>query len=177
MKLLPLGSLLFGLALMVTGTCYAQACPTASALPRLSFQALDELDLSACDAHQLILLMGAAQSMIEDTLEDNQIRADISFSKVADELQIRGKEEDFDPESPPVAFLLQELEKQQYFLALNQPSDWAKLWHYLQEGRYGYVAKRFVDRGLLPWLVVGMIGLGLSLFWFLRKRKLKSSTG
>ncbi|MEM9987198.1 MAG: hypothetical protein AAF804_19055, partial [Bacteroidota bacterium] len=127
MKLLLLATLLLGFALGAIAPCSAQACPTASSLPRLSFQALDELDLSACEAHHLILLMGAAQSMVEDTLEDNQIRADISFSKIADELQLRGKGEDFDPASPPVAFLLQELEKQQYFLALNQPSDWAKL--------------------------------------------------
>jgi hypothetical protein len=145
--------------------------PAQFSLGQASFQELEALPMSTYDAHTLILLIGAAQQMVRDTGVDTQDRGYVCFNLVADELQRRSQEKGFEVEDPAVVFLLAQLAQEQYHLALTRPSDWAKLWHYVQEGRWQYVAQRFVDRGMhLPAGLLLLLG-GMMAFFVSRRRR------
>jgi len=172
-RFIPLFALLMGLA--PTGLrAQDSSCVTVLDLTHLSQEALDQASLAVCSAEQMILLLGAAEQLLQDTALALQVRGDVCFSLVADELQRRAKVPDFDPAQPAVAFLLERLAARQYHLALTRPTDWEKLLHYLDEGEYAYVGKRFVDRGGLTYLLLAL-SLGL-LGWIFFKKSRRSPT-
>ncbi len=122
-------------------------CPTPEHISGFTLAEMDTLKLSTCNCYELILLVGAAEQMALDTSFEVAIKADLSFDIIANELQIRKKLAQIDPADPCITFLADQLKKQQYHLALNQPSDFEKLLHYMKEGRWEYIWKRFFDRG------------------------------
>lgn len=147
---------------------HADTCPDPQMISSLSFESLDTLSLSGCSAQELILLLGVATQLELDTLMDPQIKADICFNMIANELQERKSQKNFDPNDPSILFVVSQLELHQYHLALTKPSDWQKLSHYIQEGRWSYVAKRFVDREYHYYLI-GICLLGLVGFVLYRR--------
>ncbi|MEM6261722.1 MAG: hypothetical protein AAGI38_04375 [Bacteroidota bacterium] len=142
----------------------ADSCPEVDHLQTMPFEAFDHLQLTQCGLPSLVLLMGAAEYMVNDTNETAQIRAEIVFSLIADELQRRNTAEVLDPQDPACLLLVERLAKHTYHLALTRPSDWEKLAHYAQEGRWAYIGQRFFDRGmhylalaLLAFAIVGFL--------------------
>ena len=112
-----------------------------------------------------------ARFWLQDTSITHQVKGEICYMLLADEIQRRSRMEDLDPEAPLMAYFAGILADQQYHLALNQPSDFEKLSHYLAEGRYGYVAKRFVDRGYLVYLILLVIAFGSVLGYWISYRR------
>jgi hypothetical protein len=148
----------------------ASDCLSLIELNSLSFDELDSAPLSECDVLQLISIVAAGQQLLLDTNEDSQVRADIYFNIVANELQVRKEKKIIDPHAPNTIFLLEQLRAQSYHLALTKPSDWEKLFKYASEGRWGYISKRFFDRGGHVYLTTGLFLL-VPPFVFLRRRK------
>lgn len=135
------------------------ATPQSLPLAQLPLTEFERMPLATYEVHHLILLIGAAQQMVRDTALAVQDRGYICYNLVADELQRRSKMEDFDPNEAAVQFLLAQLAAEQYHLALSRPSDWEKLWHYMQEGRWAYITQRFFDRGMhIPSGLVLLVG-------------------
>lgn len=164
---------LMSLCWMLFTPSTVEGCPVAEDWLSASFDEMDQWSLAECDALHLAEVAGMADLMMSDTALDRQIRGEVGLSLLADELQRRSKAEDFEVEAPAVVHLVQILERHQFHLALSRPSDWEKLIHYLQEGRYAYVAKRAVDRGYAPYLLVTLMMSGVGLAYALRRRKLR----
>lgn len=147
-------------------------CPTPGDIARMSWEELDSLSLETCHTHQLLLVFGGAELMSQDSVSDVQLRADVCFSLIADEVQRRSKLEGFDSQENAMVFLVEQLKKQQYNLALQRPSDWQKLLHYMEEGRWSYIANRFFDRNVHLYLL-SLLPILLGTFWGMRKIRKK----
>ncbi|MEM7655799.1 MAG: hypothetical protein AAF399_06695 [Bacteroidota bacterium] len=148
-------------------------CPPLEVILTGEWEVLDTLGLADCPPTDLLQWIGAAKVLLADTNFDRQTRGDICYSLIADELQQRAKEENFSLEEAGMRPLLAELEAQQYHLAVEQPSDWEKLAHYAQEGRFDYIARRFMDRGVpfyFLWLELILLGFE-GWFWWRRKQR------
>ncbi len=160
------------------GTIKAKSddCPTPEFLSSLRIEAFDSLSLSHCEMHQLILIIGAAQQMGLDTTSEHQIKAEMCYNLIADEIQYRHNGKKVDPKEASTAFLIAELEARQYHLALVKPTDWEKLFHYLAEGRIKYVFKRFFDRGFHLYIFPAILFFSLFLFLFQKYRKRNESS-
>jgi LPXTG-motif cell wall-anchored protein len=134
---------------------------------------LENLDLTQATEPELLLWLGSARERLQDTVLDQQLKGDIAYNLVADELQRRNQEvTDFDPETPVVQLLLEALAEQQYHLSLTRPSDWEKLVHYAKDGRWDYIGKRFFDRNL-HYPALGLSLLGGVVLWGRRRRRRK----
>jgi hypothetical protein len=150
----------------------AQTCPSVAQVAGASLDSLDQLAWETCEETQLLLHIGAANAFLADSSLDEQTRGDICLSLIADELQARSKLPGFEADGILLQAIVREMEAQQYFLALSQPSDWKKLFHYAKQGRFAYIIKRFMDRGV-PFYVIWLEGLLLFLevMVWLRNRK------
>ncbi len=162
--------------LVCTGLVPAFSQESTSWNPGIILEAgLDDLDSLALRPHtlyQLVEVAGAAKVLLQDSAFDRQIKGEVCLMLLADELQYRSRQDEFDAEDPVVQHLVSVLADYQYFLALTKPSDLAKLQHYLAEGRYGYIAKRVVDRGYHVYLVLVLLASGgVGMVWFRRRRK------
>lgn len=167
--------LLFILQLSLTAVARDTVCPSPKDLAELSSSQLDSVSFAACSAIDLVLIVGAAEQMMADTSIDLQIRADMYFNLVAREIQEQSEGKAFDASESTTAFLIHQLEANQYYLDVTRPSDWAKLIHYIEEGRWDYIAKRFIDRNVHYYLgVVLLLSIVLFLGYKMISRKKKN---
>ncbi|MEL6695683.1 MAG: LPXTG cell wall anchor domain-containing protein [Bacteroidota bacterium] len=147
------------------------SCPTPSDWQSIPLDSIDGVKLADCVYHDLIMLIGAGEVMVMDTNVDRQIKGDICFGMISDELKSRSKQDNFDLKDPALQFLIQTLRKNKYYLDLEKPSDLKKLLHYIEEGRWDYIGRRFVDRNMHYYTLIGL-GL-LSILWILWRRRKK----
>ena len=148
-------------------------CPDIGEIGRMRLGQIDSLSFEQCSPEHMLLIIGGARYMVADSSYDLQDRGEMCYGLVADEIQRRKEAGTLDLHAPGLFVLVEQLADRQYHLALTPPSDAEKLVRYLQEGRWGYVAQRFVDRGLHIYLIVMLVG-GIGFLFYRKNRKSKA---
>lgn len=148
-------------------------CPDIHSLNNIPLDDLTAETFRECDSYALLHILGATEILLADTSAQRQLTGDIWLNILADELQNRKKEEDFDPSSPEITRIVKLMAGHQYHIALVRPSDTEKLIEYLKQGRFQYVLKRFFDRNVHLYFLTGeylLILLILFGIYFRRQR-------
>jgi len=148
----------------------AADCPDIGEIGRMRFGQIDSLSFEGCSPVHMLLIIGGAQYMVADTSYTLQDKGEMCYGKIADEIQRRKEAGILDLQAPGLFTLIEQLAERQYHMALDPPSDWEKLIHYIGEGRWGYVAQRFVDRGFHIYLIVTLLG-GIGFLFYRKYRK------
>lgn len=169
---------LFSILVWTYGLTKAE-CPDIHSLSNIPLDNLTAETFHECDSYALLHILGAAEVLLADTSAQRQLTGDIWLNILADELQSRKKDENFDPSSPEIARVVEHMARHQYHIALVRPSDTEKLIEYLKQGRFQYVIKRFFDRNIPLYFLTGeYVLLLLILFgiYFRRQRLLLPRT-
>lgn len=146
--------LLFSILVYSCGIGRAE-CPDIHSLSKMSLDALTAETFQECDSYALLHILGAAEVLLADSSAERQLTGDIWLNILADELQSRKDEENFDPSSPEIGRIIDNMARHQYHIALIKPSDTEKLIEYIKQGRIQYVIKRFFDRNIPFYFLIG----------------------
>lgn len=158
--------------LIIFGNSVVQSqCPDIRTLTDMPLEAYTAETFKACDSYALLHILGAAEALLADSTPSRQLLGDIWLNILSEELQSRKGEEDFDPDAPEMARIVQNMANHQYHIALSRPSDTEKLFQYLKQGRLQYVIKRMFDRHLPQYFLLGEFILLMLLLFFLHKRR------
>lgn len=121
--------------------------------------------------NDLFLVLGMAVACVQDTSVEKQVKADKLFSFVSSELEKQLKAKQINENSTEFLYLNEILKANQYIVRTPTPSDGAKFWEYIKQGRFEYIGKRIIDRGYIYWILGFVVIGGVGLVWKIRKQK------